>query len=251
MRIMNNDIQVGSEICFFEGKDNKLVARDLYGKVILCKHKIPFGYAKVLSVEEREKYYLVTAEHIIKDIYSGINYEEFLQVLPLHGFKLGFDRIFDHEMDGITLEEHQVFAYHPENKSVLVGETFKWEENSRMTFNSLRIYLPGASCVSFQRNRMFYSGSNQISVLDVGSTSRGEIGVLAYVNDMMSRFGGDWPEIEYPNLWTYEKSDNKEHDEDGNWILGKWSLQRLKLADPECLKIFKGCKWLKELEVDR
>ena len=77
----NTTIEVGSEVCFFEGKKEKPVAYTALGKVILCKHKIPLGYARVTSVEEREKYYLVTAEHIVRDLYSGIDYNDFIQVL--------------------------------------------------------------------------------------------------------------------------------------------------------------------------
>lgn len=250
MNTRNNKVEVGHEVCFFEGKDERPVTYDILGKVILCKHPISIGYAKLTSVEERDKCYLVTAEHVARDIYSGITYEEFLQVLPLHGFKLGFDRTFVHDtFDNITVDEHQVFAYNPKNRAVIVGETFTFpcEDSMEVVFNSLRTHLPGVSCFLFQRNRMFHCGGRGITVLDAGSTSRNEFGILEYTNMVMSKYGGRWPKDEYPSLWTYEKSDNKELDEEGNWILGKWSLQRLKLADPECLKIFEGCDWLKEL----
>ena len=248
---LNNDIKVGSEVCFFEGKKDRPVAYDSLGKVILCKHDISLGYAKVKTVEEKDNFYLVTAEHIIKDVYSGINYDEFLKVLPLHGYKVGFDRIFKHNSlsMGEYIDEHQIFAYNLQNKVVITAETFNWDDKQKNQFNTIRIYLPGANCFSCGAcyYKMFSQGNGEMSIFDAGSTSRNETDVLARMNELAERFGGDWPADEYPSLWTYAKSDNVEHDDDGNWILGEWSLQRLKLADPECLQIFKGCNWLKEL----
>lgn len=246
---LNNAIEVNSEVCFFEGKNNKNVAYDAYNKVILCKHKIPIGYARIKTVEEKDNFYLVTAEHITKDLYSDISYEEFLKVLPLHGYKIGFDRIFKHEADGDTIDEHQIFAYNPKNKAVIVGETFHWDKNdTRNSFNDIKIYLPGVNCFDVSRSRMFDKGSSNISVFDAGSTSYGECDILARMNNLVENYGGNWPIDEYPCLWTYEQDDNVEYDKDGNWILGTWSLQRLKLADPECLKIFEGCTWLDQIK---
>lgn len=54
--MMNKEINVGDEICFFEGKGDKPVAYGTYGKVVLCKHKVPLGYARVLTVEEKENF---------------------------------------------------------------------------------------------------------------------------------------------------------------------------------------------------
>lgn len=245
-------IEVGSEICFFEGKKGNPVAHTVLGKVILCKHKMPLGYARVTSVEEREKYYLVTAEHIVRDLYSGINYEEFIQVLPLQGYKIGFDRTFDHDMDeqGI-MAEHQIFAYNLQNRVVIVAETFTWEKGGRVGFNSIKIYLPGISVFTGyrKRTRLFRSGGASITQLDAGSTSYNQDGILEYVNDLMERegHGNTWPADEYPSMWTYA-DDDLEYNEDGEWTLGKTTLKRLNLAPRECLYIFAGCNWLKDLE---
>lgn len=160
-------VKVGDVINFVEGKKNRQVSFFTNpGKVIICKHKIPIGYAEILSVEEKDKCFLVTAKHTIKDIYYNITYDDFIKTISLFGYRIGFDREFTGD-DG--MQEHQIFAYNLKTKVVIVAETF-----NQNAFNNIEVYLPSISA--------FNSG-----------------------------------------------------------------LQRLKLADPECLIIFKDCDWLEEI----
>ena len=93
--LFNEKLEVGDEVLFFEGKKNRNIAYFWDGKVILCKNKISKGYAKITSAEDRGNFFLVTAKHIIKDYYEGISYDEFMKLLPMFGFKIGYNLEFE------------------------------------------------------------------------------------------------------------------------------------------------------------
>ena len=241
---MREELMVGDEVVFFEGKKNKPVAYMWDGKVILCKHKIPLGYAKILTVEDKERYYLVTAEHIVKDVYSEIDYDDFIRVLPLHGFKLGYDKTFqaNHWDEGIKTE-HQIFAYNPENKVVIVANTFT--TRGRQKFNTIETYCPGLNIFNYNRNKTVSHGSSLLTVFDL---ERGYSlsDLLAWVSKQMDGVDSVWPKNEYPSLWTYE--DKGSYDDNGNWNLGKSNLKKLLDAPIEVLNVvFKGCNWAESL----
>lgn len=63
------NLKVGDIVCFFEGKDSRNISHDEDGRVILCIHHIPLGYAKIKKIiSVRERVVLVKAEHTVKDI---------------------------------------------------------------------------------------------------------------------------------------------------------------------------------------
>lgn len=241
---MKEVVEVGDEICFFEGKNDKPVAYVWTGKVILCKHKIPLGYARVKSVEDRGKFFLITAEHIVKDVYSYIDYEDFMKALPLHGFKIGYDKTFEanHFDEGVKTE-HDIFAYNLQNHVVIVANTFT--SGDRMIFNSIDVYCPGLNWANYHRNKLFSSGSGTICNFNLVHGYRLE-GLLDWVNKQMEGVTAVWPEKEYPSMWTYEEHES--YDEEGNWNLGKRSLEKLFDAPIEVLEVvFKDCNWAKDM----
>lgn len=64
-RMINmHDIRKDDIILFVKGNNERPIGYTLSGKVILCKNDITLGYAKVKSVEEREKVILVEAENV-------------------------------------------------------------------------------------------------------------------------------------------------------------------------------------------
>ncbi len=239
-------LNVGDEVVFFEGRNNKPVAY-WDGKVVLCKHKIPLGYAKVKSVEDKGRCFVVTADHIVKDVYSGIDYEDFLAVLPLHGFKIGFDRPFNHQRnDGSIAVEHQIFAYNEQNKCVIVAETFTWEWTTRIGFNAIDVYCPQLNVFRYNRCGLISNGSGNMTVFNLVQVNN-HCGLLNWVNSQMEDIENPhWPEKEYPSLWNYEDS-NDCYDENGEWNLGKKNLKKLLDAPKEALLVFSGCNWLNEL----
>lgn len=245
MEMMREELMVGDEVVFFEGKNNKPVAYTWFGKVILCKHKIPLGYAKVLTVEDKGNCYLITAEHTVKDVYSGIDYDDFLQALAPHGFVLGFDKIFeaDHYGEGIKTE-HQIFAFNPKNKVVIVANSFT--TGGRQKFNTIEAYCPGLNIFAYHnsRNSLVSHGSALLTVFDL-ERGYGHSDLLVWVNKQMEGVDSTWPSKEYPSLWTYE--DHESYDENGEWNLGKKNLKKLLDAPASALLIFEGCNWLNDL----
>jgi len=239
-------LEVGTNVCFFEGKKDRPVAYTDIGKVILCKHRIPLGYAKIKSVEDKGNYFLVMADHIVKDIYSGIDYDDFIAVLPLHGFKIGFDRTFIHRYNsGNEIQEHQIYAYNLKNNVVIVAETFKWEDSNRVGFNAIDVYCPQVSVFNFNRCGYVELGSKNMTVFNLVRQNNG-YDLLKWINNIMKDIKNPfWPEDDYPSLWTYE--DTEITDENGNWNLGERHLAKL-LDAPESFKIFKGCKFLEKIK---
>lgn len=239
-------IEIGSVVCFFEGKNNRPVAYTYMGKVILCKNKISLGYAKINSLEDKDNYFLVTAEHIVKDVYSGIDYDDFIAVLPLHGYKIGFDLTFENNhCDGEMTQEHQIYAYNLKNNVVIVAETFTWEKGMRIGFNSIDVYCPQVNILDFIHCGYAECGNGNITVFNLTRRSNRH-DLLEWINEIMEDIENPvWPVNEYPHLWTY--ADNETTDENGNWNLGERHLQKL-LNAPESFQIFKGCKYIEKIK---
>lgn len=237
---MNEKLVVGTDICFFVGKKNRPVAFMPSGKVILCRHKISIGYAKVTSVEEKSNYFLVDAEHIAKDVYTGIDYEDFMAVLPMHGFKVGFDRKFINPHWGN--EEHQIYAYNMDNYVIIVAETFSWEGKGRTEFNRIQVYCPQLPYRIVHRCRFATIGFSDMTVFNLAVADNQKCDLLSWINGLMKDRLKKWPVNESPSFWTYaDDADDELSDEDDNTIV------RILEAPLESMEIFKGCKFLEEL----
>lgn len=254
--VNNYKVNVGDIIFFIEGKDKRSISHTKNGKVILCKHKIPVGYAEVKTIEDRDRCIIVTAEHTVKDLYSQITYEDFLKVLPLFGYKIGFDRTFINNLENKDFIEHQIFAYNLENKVCIVAETFTgkiFESDKTVVrqFNKINIYLPSKSIFDFRyRNILVSQGNDQMTVLNVIDSGYKENNVLEQVQYIMCKVKErkgkiTWPQNENPKMWTYMDDTTDEH---GNWILNDSTIGRLKLAPKECLQIFEGCSFLDKIK---
>lgn len=199
------DIEIGTEVIFKIGRGDKPVAFSIYGKAILCKHKIPLGYAKIKTFEDKGRYYLVTAEHIIKDLYEGITYEEFIKVLPLHGYKVGFDRLLK-DSENRTL--HQIYAYHPDLKVCIICNTLDIEfgvknhsEASQMC--AIKAYLPNVGFGDLNRYSRYdvYAQSSGMAIINGSSSSVSSL--LKSIYDTMHEWSNiKWPIREYPDLIT-------------------------------------------------
>jgi len=134
--MFNFDYEVGDTILLTEGKNNRIVGYTPTGKVILPINKVKTGYAKILTLEEKEKYILCKLQNVVKDYYEGISYEEFLIALELNGYKVGFDIPFQSPYE--YGEERQIFAYNLNINTVIVAETFY----GKKSFNSIEVYCP-------------------------------------------------------------------------------------------------------------
>lgn len=239
----NYDLKVGDDVVFFEGRRGRSIAYSPSGKVVLCNHPIELGFAKIKIVEERDRFYLVTADHIVKDVYKDIVYEEFMEVLKLFNYKVGLDTLFT-GMNGT--DEHFIYAYNLEFNTIIVAETFTRSYEDKLRFNSIKVYLPGVSCRDFIRSSVFSSGSESYVMLDLAFAQTRTSSYLEMVKKCMSRVElRRYPKDFYPILWDYTESIGLNNE--GTTNLGKRCLNKLLLV-PESLQIFEGCSWLPELK---
>lgn len=138
MKNMNN----GDIILFQQGKNGKQIAYAEGGKVIISKENIPCGYASVKSFEEKPKCFIVEAEHLYAhDYYTGITYQEFLQLLRNYNFNVTTckDSGSNHQPNGSSW--HQIFAEHKVTNVTLYAKTHNGDGNSY--FSTIEVCVPG------------------------------------------------------------------------------------------------------------
>lgn len=234
-----NEVQVGDEIVFFEGKNEKPVAYCEFGKVILCRHKIPLGYARVTSVEDKGRYFLVTAEHIVKDLYAGILYDDFIKALPVQGYEIGFDRIFKNESGGEIYDEHQILAYNKEIGTVIVAETFSAWGDRRM--NSIYVSCPNMDIGSVMKNRYFHSGGGYMATLNLAHNTGNDYDLLKMVEHLVGCDGARWPDNAHLYLWTYADKETSLNGE----RLSLWESTICRIyAAPELMNMLRNCDFM-------
>lgn len=239
MSVERNDI-----ILFTQGRDGKPVAYDSTGKVILCKHAIDIGYARVTSVEERSNVFLITAEpEYGYDYYEDIEYAEFKEVLKRFGFKIGFERPFKYQFNESepARNETQLFAYNTTNNCVIVAVTYRG-----FHFNGIDLYCPGIRAIDNLKLIGFSFGCDNITGFDLccvrGQATKNLISrYMSRVEHDQIENGKEWPISVMPSTWTYADNEIDFRDEDDNWALGKNTLSRLAAAPKEATDIFKNC----------
>lgn len=236
-------VKVGDVVRFVHGKNKRNVAFTIMGKVILCKHHIPIGFARIKKLEVRDKYYLVTAEHIAYDLYPEISYSEFFDAIKVHSYEIGFDREF-HDDNGNV--QHQIFAYHPEYKTCIIAETYTLSKDDEYHFDRIQIYMPMANIKDFTRTSLFLSGGSNIVTLDaIRLKYNHHIRVLDYVstymNDIVILNHGliKWPN-DRPSFITHADYPNSTEE------FCDIFYSRLALVSDDALKIFEGCDFMEE-----
>ena len=239
------DYEIGDTILLKKGKNNSIVGFTLTGKVIIPTNAVKVGYAKILTLEEKEKCILCKMENVVKDYYDGIPYEEFLIAIELNGYKIGFDIPFQ-SPHGYG-EERQIFAYNLNINTVIVAETFY----GKKSFNSINVYCPNMNGLKLKWN-IFSHGSCNMSVLSLCQAKKNQANLLEDINNRMLKIKNEkgviWPKNESISLWNY--TDSRE-DENGNWILWDTTIDRILLADKEVDSIFKNCERMKPILAKR
>jgi len=238
--------EVGDTILLVPGQRNRVIGHTLEGKIILPTNRVKAGYAKILTLEDKEKCILCKMENVVKDYYYKITYEEFLEVLKLNGYTIGFDIPFESPYE--YGEERQIFAYNLNINTVIVAETFFGSK----TFNSINIYCPNMNIFELMKWNISYHGSVNMSVLDLCHERGSQANLLEKINSMMLDIkktkGILWPENESPSLWTYADS---RYDEEGRWNLWETTIDRILLVDPEIDFIFQNCERMKPILAKR
>ena len=239
------DYEIGDVILLVLKGENNIIGHTSTGKIILPKNKVKPGYAKILTLEEKEKCILCEFQNIVKDYYYEIPYEEFLEVLKLNGYTIGFDIPFQSPFE--YGEERQIFAYNLNINTVIVAETFY----GKKSFNSINVYCPNMNGLNLRWN-IFSHGSSNMSVLELCNERGSQANLLQTINSMILHIketrGILWPENETPSLWNYTDS---RHDENGCWNLWESTIDRILLVDPEVDSIFKNCKRMEPILAKR
>jgi len=239
------DYEVGDTILLTEGKNNRIIGYTPAGKVILPVNNVKVGYAKILTLEEKEKYNLCKLQNVVKDYYEGISYEEFLTVLELNGYKIGFDIPFQSPYE--YGEERQIFAYNLNINTVIVAETFF----GKKSFNSIDVYCPNMNGLELRSN-IFSHGSCNMSVLNLCHAKKSQANLLESINNQMLYIketkGIIWPSKEDVSLWNYT---DRRKDENGVWNLWDNTIDRILLVDKEVDVIFKNCERMKPILAKR
>ena len=222
----------------------------LSGKVILCKNDITLGYVKVKSVEEREKVILVEAENVLYDYYNGMNYNDFLKLLQIFNFKIGYDLPFVYsyykekdENENVIYgnkNEHQIFAYNLDYNVVIVAET----RNERKNFNSIEVYCPNINGHKI-RSKMFESGTSIMAKFNPVFHSY-YIPPLHSIIKMMKTVSKEWPKNETISLSHYEDRSTIEP-----FKLWDKTINRILLVPSEVDEIFKNCERMKPIWTKR
>ena len=242
------DIRKDDIILFVKGNNERPIGYTLSGKVILCKNDIALGYAKVKLVEERKKVILVEAENVLYDYYNGMNYNDFLKLLQIFNFKIGYDLPFIyHSYEGrdengnkiyVDKNEHQIFAYNLDYNVVIVAETW----NNSNTFNSIEIYCPNINGHKIG-DIMLRSGTSKMALFDITFYVY-HIPPLHYIMKKMQMVSKEWPKNESICLWHYAD----ERDENNLWDK---TIDRIFLAPAEVDEIFKNCERMKPILAKR
>lgn|GEM_PF-5011474 len=190
------------DIVFIRDAGRGLVAYDSFGKVILPTNKnIREGYAEIVKiVKDAEKYYKAELKNVAHDLHHEISKEELMEVVKLHGYKLGFIEPFISPYDGI--EEFQYFFYNLENGNLLTGETYNG------CWNSFNVHI---HCDGFfiGRTRYIHTYGMDKTVLRLTDNCQlfYEYGILTLANMYAQRgHGRKWMNNSYFSLWHYGES---------------------------------------------
>lgn len=186
-------------------KDNTLISRDSMGKIILIKNQseIKVGFGKVVSVVEKEKYYIATLEQVPYDIYYGydkdetIPYDELKEVLKILGFTQELT---------LPIKENNFFDVwaNLETGDLITIET--WNYNGKNTYNTINLYIPTGNSLAFSlwKDMGFSSGSYDVCCFNaIWCKDETPLHTLLKYSSKNKNWNGEPPE-----LWHYGDGHN-------------------------------------------
>lgn len=245
MRLYKDVVGVGDIMFFNAGNDNRMISHTVDGKVVICKNKLEEGYARVLTVDERKTCFLVTAEHVVKEMYENMKYLEFVEVLKLYGFKIGFEEPFTRKTLNRDVGERLLYAYKP-NGMVVVAQTFTLTLDTVVFEPRLEwvtVYCPNLSVhgVSDKLYKFVNQtrSTNDMTIFELADDT--DLNAFSSIMRLMDRINRQllWPVDEYP--WLTARGSEDDLDERST------SIERL-ASVPESLMIYKGCRFLEEIK---
>lgn len=242
-----SELKVGSVVLFgLDPEKDRPVAHTTDGKYVMCDYVIPPGYAKIKTII-RDTYgaVFVDAKPVLYDLFIGMKYRTFLRVVDHFGYKIGLDRnIMDPEF---KTPQHQVLAYHPENKTAIVFESGGTDKNpTSQHMVSCKIYLPSKYINTSEE-------MPRAKVLKIALTTNPKEAFdlyrerpLHYTQDTMKKTLETTPTIGWegadpPNMVHFGDIQNgRSWKKINNEILGK--------VNPDCIPIFEGCNGYEDIK---
>ena len=198
---MYSAISAGEIVRIYKSKrDGKLIAYAPTGKVILIKNRenLKIGFGKIVSIAEKEKYYVATLEQIPYDIYYGyednetIPYSELKEVL----ITLNFTQQLTLPIDANNFFE--VWA-NLSTGDLITIET--WNYYDEKTYNSINLYVPTGNLLAFsvRENSGFSHGGHNFCCFNVINC---EYDTPLHTLLRYSSKSKDWNGA-HPALWHY------------------------------------------------
>lgn len=138
-----SNLKVGSIVLFHLDPDrDQPVAYTNDGKSIMCRYIIPPRFAKITEIITENVFSItVDAKSVLCDIFMGMGLNKFLKVVNHFGYRLGLDRCINSQKYGTV--QHQLLAYHPKYKTVIVARTDGVNNfPRRCLLNFCEIYIP-------------------------------------------------------------------------------------------------------------
>jgi hypothetical protein len=243
---VRSQIKLDDIILIQPGKNESFISYTEFGKVIIIVNcpDIKIGYAKVTNViKESEKFIMVEAINIAYDYYNDIGYDEFIEVLKLLNYKIGFERPFQSDYGN----DYQLLAYNVDTGIVIIGETYYGGK----TFNSIKVHCPNVCATT--RLPCFSMGNVNMSILDL-CYGRNIKNMLRKLDLRITN--PVWHVDEDLSLWTYIDSKSYLSGVDYRWgfsasILWGSTIDRLLLVDEDIEQILGGCDRFKPIFAKR
>lgn len=186
-------------LLFKRGRNDRAIAHSIDGKVVLSRDRnITPGYYRVTNVEEKSNVIICNAERELFDYYNGITYAEFLKLLDKYGYKIGFFRDFESDLEEKTFEK-QIFAYNVDTKVFINACTI----NNGTTLVNIDVTCP-LNGFEVAEHPLIYARSSKDVVLSFGRFREG-LKPFQYIERLMERYDaheytdGDFTLV----LWTY------------------------------------------------
>lgn len=130
-------------------KNGQWIAYTDFGKVILFRnHKeLHAGFVEIVSFVDKDRCIIATGKNVVNDFYYGyendevIPYDEFQEVLKLHGFVPEYEEKIN--------EDNNFYVWaNLKLGSLITIET--WNYDGEKTYNSVDVYIPTHSTLAFE-----------------------------------------------------------------------------------------------------
>lgn len=138
----NNLLSKGDLVrVYISEKNGNKISYDEAGKVVLFKNsnRLQVGYARIESIEEKDKYYLAKSKNVLSDFYidekehNNLSIDELEIVLQMHGFTKQYETKID------DVDSYYVFA-NLKLGAIITVES--WSKDGYQSYGDVVLSLP-------------------------------------------------------------------------------------------------------------